>query len=168
MSKASTVSASHSASQIAERSELLTERGLELRLARILDNLAYWIPEWKRWVYFSEREDRWVRDDLLWIEHDGPGLLQADLYDSMTDNNQKETLHRIGDLEKASLREKVLKGARAHCVGRPDLLDSDAWLLGLPEGRVWDLRTGERRLADWWDHVSLQTNVLDADEAGPE
>lgn len=151
-----------------ERQELLTERGLELRLARILDKRAYWIPEWKRWVYFSEREDRWVRDDPLWIEREGPARLQADLHGAMDGSDSKEILTTIKNLEKAVLREKVLKGARAHCVGRPDLLDSDPWLLGLPSGRVWDLRKGERRLADWFDFVSMRTMVLESDNVSAE
>jgi putative DNA primase/helicase len=147
-----------------ERSELLTERGLELRLARLLRERAYWIQEWKCWVYFSDREDRWVRDDPLWIERDGPALLQADLYEDLNGgHDSKEIVSSIKSLEKAALREKVLKGARAHCVGRPELLDSDPWLLGLPAGRVWDLRKGERRFADWFDFVSMRTKVLEGD-----
>jgi putative DNA primase/helicase len=153
-----------------ERREQLTERGLELRLGRILHQRAYWIPEWKSWIYYSDREDRWVRDDPLWIEREGPGLLQADLYGDLNGggHDSKKIISIIEDLEKAALREKVLKGARAHCVGRPDLLDSDPWLLGLPSGRVWDLRKGERRFADWFDFVSMRTRVLESGSVSTE
>lgn len=77
-----------------QRREPLTERGLELRLARILRERAYWIPEWKRWIYFSDREDRWVRDDPLWIEREGPARLQADLYEEMSDGGSSKRLRR--------------------------------------------------------------------------
>jgi putative DNA primase/helicase len=140
---------------------------------------AYWVSEWTQWVHWSDGERRWVRADPLWIEREGPNLLRADFDRQLEDlaevkdadrrrRLEDEVRKAVKQLEKARLREIVIKGARPHCVGRPDLFDSDPWILGLPGGYIWDLREGHRLLSDPLDHVSMCTNVLPADTLSPE
>jgi putative DNA primase/helicase len=127
----------------------------------------------KKWIVFSEDEQRWVMDfDHVLVEelatHVGIAIKQESVLEPHRETSQK--LFRLGN---NALSRRAITGMVKLARGKDgiaidhELLDRDPWLLGVKNG-VIDLVTGEIRPADPDDLMTKQSPVVfDAEAISP-
>ena len=135
------------------------------RLIELHGGVLRFVPPWKKWLRFSDSEQRWIRDDanvhVYELAKDVGQNLKRDTL-AITDSRdaEKKFKHALKSLSKHGI-ESMVKLARG-VEGVPldhELLDSNPWLLGVKNGVV-DLRSGELRPAVPDDLMTMQCAVV--------
>jgi putative DNA primase/helicase len=134
------------------------------RLIELHGEILHFVPAWKKWLRFSDHEQRWIEDHANVQVHelakDVGQRLKLDAFKIADRTDAKKKFHHALKSLSNTAIESMVKLARG-IKGIPldhELLDSDPWLLGVRNG-VLDLKTGECSPADPANLMTMQCAV---------
>ena len=109
--------------------------------ANLHKGVARWVPEFDKWIIWSEAEGRWVIDDSLTVHQLAVSHIRS-MRQAALDLHDPDLMKHAIWTESRGHTDSMISYARSFMVTHPHELDSDLYLLNVKNGTI-NLRTGE-------------------------
>ena len=109
--------------------------------SKVHSGLARWVPEFDKWIVWSEEEGRWAVDDSLTIHQLAVSHIR-NMRQAALDLHNPDLMKHAVWTESKGHTDSMISYARSFMVTHPDKLDSNLYLLNAKNGTV-NLKTGE-------------------------